>query len=48
MEISPPALPRTSVDEYLLAHEHSKETRHEPVDGYLYVRGGASVTSGSP
>ncbi len=41
MLISPEALPRMTVEEYL-DYEHSQEIRHELVDGYLYAMGGAS------
>ena len=41
MNVSPNALPRMSVEQYL-EYEHSQEIRHEFVDGYLYAMTGAS------
>lgn len=41
MLVSAATLPRMSVEEYL-EYEHSQETRHELVDGYLYGMVGAS------
>ena len=41
MLVSPETLPRMNVETYL-EYEHSQDTRHELVDGYLYAMGGAS------
>ncbi len=41
MLISSATLPRMTVEAYF-DYEHSQETRHELVDGYLYAMGGAS------